>query len=179
MKRALAAAAFCLCAAAPTPPPKHADALLAELKNAPDAQMAAAVEAKLQQAWHDEATASVQMLMDHAALAGQNGKMDDALADSDAALVLQPGLADLWRRRAEAKFGLGDDRGAFADLAQALSREPRLIPAWADLSRFAEARKDNKRALDAWRKVIELDPKGEGAAKRLDKLQHAVNGEPI
>jgi tetratricopeptide (TPR) repeat protein len=105
--------------------------------------------------------------------------MDDALADCDAALVLQPDLADLWRRRAEAKFGLGDDRGAFADLAQALTREPRLIPAWADLSRFAEARKDQKRALDAWRKVIELDPKAEGAAKRLDKLQHAVNGEPI
>jgi tetratricopeptide (TPR) repeat protein len=179
MRRVLAAAAVCLCAAAPPPAVKPADALLARLKAAPDTQAATQIEAKLQEAWHDQATASVQMLMDRAAASGQAGKMDDALADCDAALVLQPDLADLWRRRAEAKFGLGDDRGAFADLAQALTREPRLIPAWADLSRFAEARKDQKRALDAWRKVIELDPKAEGAAKRLDKLQHAVNGEPI
>jgi tetratricopeptide (TPR) repeat protein len=196
MKRRFTLAALLLCAAAPpapppaspaakpqaatpAPPPTAAQKLLAALKAAPDPQTAALLEARLQDAWHDEATPAVQILTDQATQLGQAGKLAEAQADCDAAIVLQPGLADLWRRRAEARFGQGDDRGAFADLAQALSREPRLIPAWADLSRFAEARHDTKRALAAWRKVMELDPKAEGGARRLDRLQHVVNGEPI
>jgi tetratricopeptide (TPR) repeat protein len=170
------AAVLALCAAAP---PTETDKLLTALKQAPDAQIAGVLEMKLQGVWHDQATPSVQILMDHAMELAASGKLNDALADNDAAIVLQPDLADLWRRRAEDRFGAGDDRGAFADLAQALSREPRLIPAWVDVSRFAEARHDNKKALEAWRKVLELDPKTDGGAKRLDRLQHLVNGEPI
>jgi tetratricopeptide (TPR) repeat protein len=179
----LAAVAILVSAAAPPagvpPGPAATDKLLAALKSAPNAEMAGMIEAKLQEAWHDQATAAVQMLVDHAGQSVQGGKMQDALQDSDAAITLQPGLADLYRRRAEIRFALGDDRGTFADLAQAISREPRLVPAWADLSRFAEARHDNKRALEAWRKVLELDPKTEGGAKRVERLQHLLNGEPI
>jgi predicted TPR repeat methyltransferase len=74
---------------------------------------------------------------------------------------------------------MGDDKGAISDLAQALTREPKLVPAFADLSRYAEARNDNKRALAAWRKVLELDPKTEGGKARLERLQKKVSGEPI
>jgi tetratricopeptide (TPR) repeat protein len=165
-----------LAQAAPAPP---TDRLLDALRAAPDAARAGTLEAQLQETWHDQASPAVQMLMDHAAQSAANGKPADALADSEAALVLQPALADLWRRRAEAKYGVGDETGAFADLAQALLRERRLIPAWVDLSRFAEARHDNKRALEAWRKVLELDPQTEGGSKRLERLQHLVNGQPI
>ena len=169
------AASLVLAGAAPT----ATDALLGALKAAPNAQAAAMLEMKLQSAWHDQATPSVQLLLDHATQAGSSGKMNDALADCDAAIVLQPALADLWRRRAETRFALGDDRGAFADLAQAFEREPRLLQGWVDLSAFAEARHDPKRALAAWKKVLELDPKTESGPKRLERLQHLVNGEPI
>ena len=182
MRRLALACLLGLSAAAPVvpaAPAAPADRLLDELHAAPDAARAGMLEAKLQETWHDQATPAVQMLMDHAEESAARGRPADALADSDAAIVLQPGLADLWRRRAEAKYGTGDERGAFADLAQALLRERRLIPAWVDLSRFAEARHDNKRALEAWRKVLELDPQTEGGGKRLERLQHLVNGQPI
>ena len=165
-------------AAAPTAP-SNIDRLLTALKTAPDAQIAAGLENQLQAAWHDQATPSVQLLSEHAAHSVAAGKANEALADAEAALVLQPEVADLWRRRAEVKYALGDDRGALADLAQALTREPRLIPAWSDLSRFAEAHHDAKRALSAWQKLLELDPKTEGGAKRLERLQHLLHGEPI
>jgi tetratricopeptide (TPR) repeat protein len=173
-----AAAALVVMAASP-PAASGTDRLLAALKTAPDSQAAGDLENRLQTAWHDQATPSVQLLSDHAAQSAASGKVNDALADADAALVLQPELADLWRRRAEVKYALGDDRGALADLAQALTREPRLIPAWADLSRFAEAHHDAKRALSAWQKLLELDPKTEGGGKRLERLQHLLHGEPI
>jgi tetratricopeptide (TPR) repeat protein len=184
MRRLLAGAALLLAAAAPEPTPPAAlhsatDRLLAELKAAPDPQAAGALETKLQTVWQDQATPSVQILLDHATQQAQAGKLDDALADADAALTLQPDAAEVWRRRAEIRFAAGDDRGAFGDLAQALTREPRFIAAWADLSRFAEARHDPKRALAAWRKLLELDPKTDGGQKRLERLQHLVNGQPI
>jgi tetratricopeptide (TPR) repeat protein len=175
MKRILAAALLCLAAAAPAKP----DELLAALAVAPNERIASDIESRLVQAWQDQASPAVQLLMDHAVQAAHANHMKDALADSDAAIVLQPDLADLWRRRAEARFVTGDEAGAISDLAQALAREPRLVPAFADLSRYEEARGDNKRALAAWRKVLELDPKTEGGAARLEHLQKKVNGEPI
>ena len=175
MKRMCAALALLLCAAAPA----QTDELLAALAVAPNQQAATAVEQRLMAAWHDQATPAVQLLMDHAMQAAASNHLKDALADSDAAIVLQPELADLWRRRAEARYAAGDENGAISDLAQALSREKRLVPAFADLSRYAEASGDSKRALAAWKKVLELDPKTEGGKKRLDRLQKKVNGEPI
>jgi len=159
--------------------PHGVDEILAALAVAPTTQIATDLELRLQQAWYDKATPAVQLLMDHAVASAHAGKMKDALADCDAAIVLQPELADLWRRRAEARFAMGDEPGAISDLAQALAREPRLVPAFADLSRFAEARHDNKRALAAWRKVLELDPKTDGAKARLERLEKKLNGEPI
>jgi tetratricopeptide (TPR) repeat protein len=160
-------------------PASRTDQLMAALAVAPNEQTAAALEVQIGEAWHEQATPAVQILIDHAVIAAHTDKLKDALADSDAAIVLQPDLADLYRRRAEVRFALGDENGAISDLAQALAREPRLVPAFADLSRFEESRGDNKRALAAWKKVLQLDPKTQGAQARLKHLQRKVNGEPI
>jgi tetratricopeptide (TPR) repeat protein len=167
--------AFFLAAAAP----EDVNALLSALKSAPTEQQATLLEQRLVAAWLDQATPAVQILIEQAARKAADAHARDALADADAAIVLQPDLADLWRRRAELRYATGDEAGAIADLAQALSREPRLIPAWASLSLFAEARHDPKRALAAWQKVLELDPKTAHAATRLELLQRKVNGQPI
>ena len=165
-----------LAAAAPAPTPA---AILDKLKLARSEQEAAGLEAMLQSTIYAQASASVQILMDGTLAAIHADKPKDALADADAAIALQPDLAELWRRRAEARFVGGDEKGGFVDLAQALSREPRLITAWADLSRFSEARKDYKRALEAWQKLLELDPQTDQGKKRLDFLQRKANGQPI
>jgi len=159
--------------------PEDINALLSALKSAPTEQQATMLEQRLIAAWHDQATPAVQILIEQAARKAAAAHAKDALADADAAIVLQPDLADLRRRRAELRYATGDEQGAIADLAQALSREPRLIPAWASLSLFAEARHDPKRALAAWQKVLELDPKTAHAATRLEMLQRKVNGQPI
>ncbi len=141
-------------------------------------QQAGALEERILAAWHAQLTPSVQLLVEKAMDEIHAGKSRDATADFDAAIALQPDSADLWRMRAEARYAAGDDQGAVADLAQALSREPRCFPALADLSHFAEGRQDFRRALQAWQKLMEIDPKvGQGAA-RLQRLQHKVLGQP-
>jgi len=172
---ALIPAAWLLAAAAPV----DTAPLFAALLAAPTTAAADMVEAKLQAVWHDQATPSVQLLIDQAAQKIATGHAKDALADCDAAVVLQPDLADLWRRRAEARMALGDEAGAAADLAQALSREPKLLPALADLSELAEAHHNYAQSLAAWQKLLDLDPKTEKGQARLERLRRRVNGEPI
>ena len=173
--RAITALLLLLAAAAPV----DTTPIFTALKQARSEQQAAALEQTLLAAWHDQATPAVQILLEQANLLAASPHKKDALANADAAIILQPELADLWRRRAELRFASNDEDGAIADLAQALTREPQLIPAWADLSHFSELRKDNKRALAAWQKVLELDPKTANAQKRLEMLQRKVNGQPI
>jgi tetratricopeptide (TPR) repeat protein len=169
---------FCFFLVAAADPPDF-DRLFAALHAAPNTASAEAVEALLSNAWHDQATQSVQVLIDQAAEKIIAGKAQEALADCDAAIVLQPQLADLFRRRAEARMALGDEDGAAADLAQALQRDPRQLPALVDLSRLEEARKQYNQAMAAWQKLLDLDPRTQGGAARLERLRRRAHGEPI
>jgi hypothetical protein len=76
-----------------------------------------------------------------------------------------------------ARFALGDYPGALADIESALQREPRDFAALKTLSRIAQARNDDKGALAAWQKVLELSPHTPDGADRLKALQKKVLGE--
>ena len=177
MKRTLGTAALLLLAAAA--PNDAAQPLLDQLKAAPTPLQASALETKIENAWRATATPAVQLLVESAMGALQRSDSKSALEDLNAAVDLQPDLADLWRLRGQARFASGDDTAAAADFAQALSREPRDFPALADLSRIAESRKDYKDALEAWEKFIQVDPHAQGADKRLDLLRRRVAGEAL
>ena len=170
-----AAAALCLFLAAAGPEAPLLDALA----HAPDTASAAQLEHRITQSWHDAATDAVQVLEDQALLAVHLGQPKEALADCDAALQLQPELADLWRRRGEVRFVLGDEPGAAADLAQALAREKREFPALAALSRLEQARGHDREALEVWQRFLEVDPKSPGGEARLKALRTKVEGQAL
>ncbi len=153
--------------------------LFDQLKAARTEQQSQDAETQIVLYWRSQITPAVQLLLEHANKAMAQQDRVSAIQDLDAALDLQPDQADLWRLHAEARFANGDEAGAYADIAQALSREPRCFPALADLSRFAESRNDNKRALEAWQSFLRIDPKAPHGEARLEELQRKVAGEPL
>lgn len=159
--------------------PDPASPLLDLLRTAPTAEQAEMLEQRILTAWRARISPSVQLLSDRAVRSLQQQDRKTAIGDLDAAIDLQPDQAELWRLHAEARFANGDEAGAFADLAQALSREPRCFPALADLSHYAEARKDYARALAAWQKLLEVDPRVHQGAARLAMLQRKASGQPL
>ena len=159
--------------------PDKAAPLFEALKSSTSEQRSQALETQIALYWRSQITPAVQLLLEHASTAMVHQNSADAIADLDAALDLQPDQADLWRLHAEARFANGDSNGARDDLAQALSREPRCFPALADLSRFSEANNDDAGALEAWQRLLEIDPKAPNGTKRLDALQRKATGQPL
>ncbi len=137
------------------------------------------LEQRINLAWRAAISPSVQLLTDRAQTSLAHQDPRTAIGDLDAALDLQNDQAVLWRLHAEARFANGDDLGAYADLAQALSREPRCFPALVDLSHFAEAKEDYKRALQAWQRLLLIDPNVPHGKARLGALEQRVSGEPL
>jgi len=82
------------------------------------------------------------------------GDLDHAIADLDAALVLQPDAFDLYRQRSLYRLDKGESSGGMADLAYALTLQPDFVPgtvdrAWARVSAgdMAGARADFDHAV--------------------------------
>ncbi|HEX3350483.1 MAG TPA: hypothetical protein VHS58_20530 [Acetobacteraceae bacterium] len=155
------------------------DLLLKSLATAPDEETAAGLETRIKEMWLQAGSPAATLLMSRGMRDLQNQAADEAEQDFNAVLTLQPDLTEAYERRAVARFAAGDYKGALTDLEVTLQREPRHFAALQTLSRIAEARGDNKGALLAWKKAMELDPKTPGGGKRLQELTRKVEGQAI
>ena len=160
------------------PDPKQAelDKMLDALRVAPNEAAAGALEQKIEKRWFQAGGSVAALLMSRGTRDLNNNADDEAVDDFDAALTLEPGLAEAYHRRALARAALGDYAGAVIDLQAALQREPRNFAALQSLSRIAEQHDDFNGALAAWRKVLDLSPKTPDGEERLKTLQRKALG---
>ena len=161
----------------PDPHKAELDNLLAALKEAPSEDAAAALETRIREAWLQSGSPAVSLLVNRGLRDLNNNAGDEALADFNAVITLDPTLAEAYNRRALARSMVGDLTGAVLDIGESLRRDPRNFAAWQGLSRIAEAREDWKGALAAWQQVLTLDPKTPDGQKRLTLLKRKVFGE--
>ena len=165
-------------ASAGAPTPKAAlDTMLGALKVAPTDEVAEALEGRIREAWSNQASPTVKLLLSRGAREMEEGAGGEAVDSYDAALDLEPDLLEAWRGRAQARVRTGDSAGAVRDIQEVLRREPRHFAALEDLSRIAESRGDWRGALAAWQKAMELSPRTPGGKDRLRDLERRALGE--
>ncbi|WP_369194554.1 tetratricopeptide repeat protein [Streptomyces djakartensis] len=87
----------------------------------------------------------------------QRGAYEEALAEHDRALALDPGLARAYRSRAMARGELGDYDGALADLDEALALRPQDARGHAVRGEYLRILRRYDEALDALDEAIRLD----------------------
>jgi tetratricopeptide (TPR) repeat protein len=175
--------AMALPAAANTPtPPQHKselDALFAKLAHAGSPEAAKPIEGQIMAIFNQSGSASVDLLMVHAAAASQAGNADVARNIVITITEIAPNYAEGWRQRASLAQSEKNDADALNYLHKAVALNPREFEACVELGQILESYGDKKQALQYYRRALALDPFLEGLDKQVEQLSRDVEGEKI
>jgi len=178
----LSLAGLSLAACAPEPAmPKRVltaeqAAAFAALKDATDPALADRIAEQALSALVRSNSATVNVLMDRAAIAEAHGNPTLARRLLDEAIALEPGFAEAYGRRAGIAFSQNDFASALADLQAAAAREPRHFSALAGLGAVYEALNRPVEALAAYRQALAIYPMFEQARQGAARTARRVEG---
>jgi tetratricopeptide (TPR) repeat protein len=155
------------------------DFLFGALKAAPDEVSAKHVEARIWALWLQTPSDTAALLMMRAKAAMDAQQMDIALKLLDAVVKLRPDYVEAWNRRATLHYLRNDYAHSLGDIEQVLVREPRHFGALAGLGMIMQDLGDEKRALDAFRKALAINPYLEKVPELVKTLSEKVEGRDI
>jgi tetratricopeptide (TPR) repeat protein len=155
------------------------DFLFGALKAAPDAASAKHVEAKIWALWLQTPSDTTALLMTRARAAMDAQQLDVAQKLLDAVVKLRPDYVEGWNRRATLYYLKNDFTHSLQDIEQVLIREPRHFGALAGLGMIMQDLGDDKRALEAFRKALAVNPHLEKVPELIKTLTEKVEGRDI
>lgn len=155
------------------------DFLFGALKAAPDEESARHVEARILALWSQTSSDTISLLMQRVKAATDAKQNDVALKLLDAVLKLRPDYIEGWSRRATLHYMRDDYQRSLEDIEQVLIREPRHFGALAGLGVIMQELGDDKRALDAFRKALAVNPHLERVRELVKTLAEKVEGRDI
>ena len=155
------------------------DFLFCALKAAPDEESARYVEARILALWSQASSDTISLLMQRVKVATDARQSDVALKLLDAVLKLRPDYIEGWSRRATLHYMRNDYQRSLEDIEQVLIREPRHFGALAGLGVIMQELGDDKRALDAFRKALAVNPHLEKVQELVKTLTEKVEGRDI
>src|SRR5262245_27271669 len=158
---------------------KNLDFLFGALKAAPDEESAKAVEAKIWAVWTATPSDTAALLMLRAKSAMDRKEMDVALKLLDSVIKLRPDYVEAWNRRATLYYLKNDYTRSLEDIRQVLIREPRHFGALAGLGMIMQEVGDEKRALEAFRKALAVNPHLEKVPELVKTLTEKLEGRDI
>jgi tetratricopeptide (TPR) repeat protein len=155
------------------------DFLFGALKAAPDEASAKQVEARIWAIWMRTPSDTAALLMVRAKAAMDTEKFDVALKLLDAVVKLRPDYVEAWNRRATVYYLQNDYQHSLEDIEQVLVREPRHFGALVGLGRIMQDIGDDKRALDAFRQALAVNPHLDKIPELVKALTEKVEGRDI
>jgi tetratricopeptide (TPR) repeat protein len=153
--------------------------LFGALKAAPNAEAAKAVEGRIWALWMISPSDTATLLMSRVRTAAEAKNFDLAVQLLDAIVVLRPDYVEAWNRRATIHYMRKDFTRSIEDIRQTLAREPRHFGAMAGLGLIMQELGEDKRALDVYRKAIEVNPHMPKIPDLIKSLTEKVEGRDI
>ena len=171
----------------PANPPKlrprdrlhNLDFLFGALKVAPDEASAKNIEDRIWAVWLTSGSDTCNLLMSRVKTAVDAEKYDLAIRLLDSIIEIRPKYVEAWNRRATVFFLKRDYGSALSDLGQVLTREPRHFGALAGLGAIMIDIGNDKAALEAYRRALDIDPHLKGVADKVKTLTDKVEGRGI
>jgi tetratricopeptide (TPR) repeat protein len=160
-------------------PTQNLDRLFAALRAAPTDDSAKFIEGRIWALWTAAGGDTATVLMGRARAALELKDFDLAIKLLTAIIDIKPDYVEAWNRRATIYFMQRDFGAAMSDLRGVLAREPRHFGAWAGLGMILQGIGDEKLALAAFRRALELHPRLERIPDLVKKLTESVEGREI
>ncbi len=153
--------------------------LFGALKTAPNAEAAKAVEGRIWALWMISPSDTASLLMSRVRRAVEAKNIDLAVKLLDSIVVLRPDYIEAWNRRATLHYMQKDFTRSIEDIRQTLAREPRHFGALAGLGLIMQELGEDKRALEVYRKAIEVNPHLPRIPDLIKSLTEKVEGREI
>jgi tetratricopeptide (TPR) repeat protein len=166
--------------ARPRPDPvSQLNALFEALKQAPDAQMARQLEGRIDAALARSGSATADLLMTRAKTVIEGKDYDLSITILDSLIDLKPDFTEAYAQRATVHYLKKDLGRSLADLRVVVAREPRHYTALAGLGIILQDIGEDKRALDAFRRAVAINPRIRSIPEMMKKLEVKVEGRDI
>jgi tetratricopeptide (TPR) repeat protein len=160
-------------------PTKNLDFLFGALKAAPDDDSAKLVENRIWALWLASGSDTANLLMTRAKAAIDGTDLDLAIELLDAIVKIKPDYVEAWNRRATIHYMRKEFGEAMADIQQVLRLEPRHFGALSGLGMILQEFGDEKRALEAFRRALEINPHMAKVPDMVKSLSEKVEGRDI
>jgi tetratricopeptide (TPR) repeat protein len=168
---------------APAPPAQSPreklDELFARLAATKDADEAAGIVAAIDRFNLQSGSDTSDLLMARAVTTMESGNYPVSLALLDAIVGLQPDWAEGWNKRATARYLAGDAKGAMADIAQTLARDPRHLGALAGMGMILEDSGLPDQALRAYERALAIAPEWRPVVEAAARVKAAIAGQAL
>jgi tetratricopeptide (TPR) repeat protein len=155
------------------------DFLFEALKVAPDAASAKHIENRIWSLWLASGSDTATLLMTRVKTAMDAKDTALAIKLLDAIIELKPDYVEAWNRRATIYYVEKDYVRSMSDIRQVLILEPRHFGAISGLGMIMQEFGDDKRALDAFRRAVEVHPHLQKIPDVIKSLTEKVEGRPI
>jgi tetratricopeptide (TPR) repeat protein len=155
------------------------DFLFGALKAAPTPEAAKAVEGRIWALWMVSPSDTASLLMGRVRRAVEGKNLDLAVKLLDSIVVIRPDYVEAWNRRATIHYMRKDFTRSLEDIRQTLAREPRHFGALAGLGMIMQELGEDKRALEVYRKAIEVNPHMPRLPDLIKSLTEKVEGREI
>lgn len=153
--------------------------LFGKLRRESDPQAAELIAERIRVQWRDSGSATGNLLMQWADEAIAAQKIGLAFDFLDQVTILLPDYVEGWNQRATLHFVLGNHAKSMADINRVLAIEPRHFGALAGMATILEVGGDERAALHAWVKVLEIYPANSEAQAKLGELAEKLADRKI
>ena len=144
-----------------------------------DTQMRKVAEDAIEAVWERSGDRMIDALYKRGVEQTNNGDTDAAIETFSLIISKKPYFAEGWNRRATLYYLRNDYTRSLEDIQQVLVREPRHFGALAGLGMIMQELGDDKRALDAFRKALAVNPHLEKVPELVKSLSEKVEGRDI
>ncbi len=152
------------------------DRLFQRLHEAKSQEEAEGIDKLIQRRWARSGSDTADLLMTRAQQALKDKQVELGIELLDRIISLQPGWAEAWNQRANALYLAGDSIRSMLDIGEALKREPRHYGAMMGLGIILRQQGNDKAAMVAFRKALDVYPQFEAVKKAVDSLASDVDG---